>query len=118
MAGTESIIWPVSVVNRDGGTVTLFSSLSDMQGAVERVDIENGEYVEVLDALGRSLRLVPTGNYSIAIEIESPEPSEFALHQVLCNHMRIVASVHPERYRDEYEKKSIAKLIEDVAGSQ
>ena len=47
---------PVFVVARDSGEVMKFDSVYDMQHRLERIDIENSEYV-AWDSHGRPLRL-------------------------------------------------------------
>jgi hypothetical protein len=50
------LVFPVYVLAKDCGDVMEFSSLSAMQGYIEAVDVENGEYA-AWDTTGRVLQL-------------------------------------------------------------
>ena len=71
----DEIVLPVYVLVRDDESVIAFQSLEEMQGYLEAVDVENGEY-EAWDASGRCLNLavkeprrewlkiIPTGRFA------------------------------------------------------
>ena len=69
--------FPVFVSSRDSGEMKRYRDLQQMQHALERIDVENGEYV-VWDRMGRLVSLlVRQGPGWLELRTEAQAVSEF-----------------------------------------
>ncbi|MCB0878950.1 MAG: hypothetical protein KDC46_08220 [Thermoleophilia bacterium] len=88
----DRIETPIIVVERGSSYFDLYAEEVDLEGALEHVDIEAGEYELVLDAAGRRLRVEPTGRTGVSVVLENAEPDDKLLRQTLTNHLAWLAS--------------------------
>lgn len=68
-----SVSFPVLVLERDSGSVMRFNSVADMQKQLERIDVENDEYL-AWESTGRPIRMTVEEPLWLRLESKAEQP--------------------------------------------
>lgn len=77
-----SVAFPVLVLERDSGDVMRFNSVAEMQKQLERIDVENAEYL-AWESGGRPIRMAVQEPLWLKLECSAPEPDTTGLFSAL-----------------------------------
>jgi len=77
-----SVAFPVLVLERDSGDIMRFDSVADMQKQMERIDVENTEYL-AWESSGRPISMMVEEPLWLKIESKANEPDTAGLFSAL-----------------------------------
>ena len=77
-----NVTFPVLVLERDSGDVMRFNSVAEMQKQLERIDVENAEYL-AWESNGRPIQMAVQEPLWLKLECNAPEPDTGGLFNVL-----------------------------------
>lgn len=77
-----SVAFPVLVLERDSGDIMRFNSVAEMQKQMERIDVENAEYL-AWESGGRLIQMAVQEPLWLKLECNAPEPDTAGLFNAL-----------------------------------
>ena len=77
-----NVAFPVLVLERDSGDVMCFNSVAEMQKQLERIDVENAEYL-AWESSGRPIQMAVQEPLWLKLECSAQEPDTAGLFSAL-----------------------------------